>query len=69
MTALTTEFIPNHLENFHAPEQPKRYCHQALDTSSQQIRLVKLPPHRDGPPQLHIESFELENAPEFIALS
>ncbi|EFQ93521.1 hypothetical protein PTNB73_00084 [Pyrenophora teres f. teres] len=69
MATPTTEVPASHSENFQDLEELKRYCHQALDTTSQQIRLVKLHPHRDEPLQLDIETFDLENAPEFVALS
>jgi len=48
---------------------PNGYRHQALDTSTQQIRLIKLHLNRDGPPACDRRIFELGSAPPFVALS
>jgi hypothetical protein len=48
---------------------PKGYRHQALDTSTQQIRLIKLRPGKHRQPQCDIAVFELSSAPPFVALS
>ena len=52
-----------------ATESPDRYCHQALDISTRQIRLIKLLPDQGGPPSCNIATFELSSAPSFVALS
>jgi hypothetical protein len=48
---------------------PKGYPHQALDTSTQQIRLIKLRPGKHDQPQCDIAVFELSSAPPFVAFS
>ena len=50
-------------------EPPNRYRYQALDTSTRQIRLIKLHPGQPDKPQCGISVFELDNAPPFLALS
>ena len=50
-------------------EPAKRYRHQALDTSTRQIRLIKLLPGSSKQPQCDISVFDLDSAPPFLALS
>jgi len=50
-------------------EPTKRYRHQALDTSTRQIRLIKLRPGQSKQPQCDISVFDLSSAPPFLALS
>ena len=47
----------------------KRYRHQALNTSTRQIRLIKLRPGQSKQPQCDISVFDLGSAPPFVALS
>jgi hypothetical protein len=48
---------------------PGIYKHQPLDTSIDEIRLLKLRKEKDGPVHCEIEVFPLERAPEYVALS
>ena len=50
-------------------ERTKRYRHQALDTSTRQIRLIKLRRGQPDKPQCDISVFDLDSAPPFLALS
>jgi hypothetical protein len=51
------------------PEEPEIYKHQRLDTSTDEIRLLRLFRETKGPVHCEVKVFPLERAPEYIALS
>ncbi|KAH6866490.1 heterokaryon incompatibility protein-domain-containing protein, partial [Alternaria rosae] len=50
-------------------QSARRYRHQALNTSTQQIRLIKLHLRNTNRPEFDMSVFELSNAPPFTTLS
>jgi hypothetical protein len=56
-------------KRYKSPEEPKIYKHQRLDTSTDEIRLLKLSRETNGPVHCEVKVFPLECAPEYIALS
>ena len=51
------------------PTEPEIYKHQLLDTSKDEIRLLKLSRETDGPVHCEVKVFPFECAPKYIALS
>ncbi|KAF7679541.1 hypothetical protein GT037_003289 [Alternaria burnsii] len=56
-------------KRYESPEEPEVYKHQRLDTSTDEIRLLKLSRETKGPVHCEVKVFPLERAPEYIALS
>jgi hypothetical protein len=56
-------------KRYESPEEPEIYKHQRLDTSTDEIRLLKLSRETKGPVHCEVKVFPLERAPEYIALS
>jgi hypothetical protein len=51
------------------PTEPEMYKYQRLDTSTDEIRLLKLVPETNGPVRCKVKVFPLERAPKYFALS
>ncbi|CAN9128288.1 unnamed protein product [Alternaria alternata] len=51
------------------PTEPEIYKHQRLDTSTDEIRLLKLVQETNGPVRCEVKVFPFERAPKYFALS
>lgn len=56
-------------KRYESPEEPEIYKHQRLDTSTDEIRLLKLSRETKGPVHCEVKVFPLERAPPYVALS